>query len=242
MDSGTVGNHPLTSSMEEERLPTDLNSGGVAGVILAAGESSRMGRDKALLLFDDETFLQHLINVLRDEVSPLVVVLGHHASEIERQIVSPSKSGDPIAPAAGVIVLRNPDYRLGQLSSLHVALRYLILRPASGILISLVDHPAISKKIVRLLLARFKRTQSPILIPTYRGRRGHPVLFARSLFQELMDAPLDEGARFVIHRHAAMMEEVEMDEEAILIDVDHPEDYRVLLAKRRPKSAEDDST
>ena len=173
------------------------SSGAVAGVILAAGESRRMGRDKALLPFGPENFLDHLIAVLQGEASPLLVVLGHHAEQIESRI----------ARAGGVEIVRNPDYALGQLSSLQAGLRALANQPVAGALVCLVDHPAITKEVVRTLLDRFGSRGARILIPTSNGRRGHPVLFAASLFQELLDAPLEEGARSVVRRHA---EEIEL--------------------------------
>ena len=185
-----------------------------------------MGRDKALLPVGAETFLEHLIHVLQPVMSPLVIVLGHHAAEIEQQIKLGRDSS-----AETVTILKNPDYALGQLSSLKVALRYLIARPVSAAVMALVDHPAITSDVVRLLLNRLREGGAPILIPTYQGRRGHPVLFARRLFQELLDAPLDQGARFVVHQHAAEVELVETDEQGILWDIDFPADYERLIAK-----------
>jgi len=196
----------------------------IAGIILAAGESSRMGRDKALLPLGRETFLEHLIEVLRGEVSPLLIVLGHHAEEIAGRIA-------PLADVRNVRIVRNPDYQLGQLSSLQAALRVLANEPvagAPGVLVCLVDHPAITKAVVRTLLERFEKQPSSILIPTCQGRRGHPVLFPARLFPELLDAPLEEGARFVVRRHAAEVELVETGEEGILLDVDRPADYEAL--------------
>ncbi len=189
-----------------------------------------MGRDKALLPLGDETFLQHLIAVLRGKVSPLIVVLGHHASEIERQIAPGAETPGPAA-ADDLVFLRNPNYFLGQLSSLQVALRYLAERTAEGALVALVDHPAITKEVVALLLRRFEKTRAPVLIPTRQGRRGHPVLFARRLFQELLEAPVEEGARIVVRRHADEVELVETDEEGILLDIDRPEDYERLVKR-----------
>ncbi len=203
------------------------SSQAVAGIILAAGESRRMGRDKALLPLGQLSFLEHLAGALQGEVSPLLVVLGHHAQEIESQI----------PPADALVVLRNPNYSLGQLSSLQVALRHIENQPAAGALVCLVDHPAISKEVVRFLLERFAKTQAPILIPTCRGRRGHPVLFARRLFRELLDAPLEEGARSVVRKHAAEVELAETGEEGILLDIDKPEDYQALLARRTAEDA-----
>jgi molybdenum cofactor cytidylyltransferase len=208
-------------------LHTPATSGpqNVAGIILAAGESSRMGRDKALLPLTSQgsgqTFLEHLTEILDGEVSPLVIVLGHHADEIQKHIQLP--------PAARI--LRNPDYGMGQLSSLRVALQGLRGQDVAGALVCLVDHPALTKQVVRALLARFRQSTASILVPTFQGRRGHPVLFASRLFGELQDAPLDQGARWVVHRHPAEVELVEVDEEGILWDVDRPEDYDALKSR-----------
>ena len=196
----------------------------IAGIILAAGESSRMGRDKALLPLGRETFLERLIEILRGEVSPLLVVLGHHAEEIVARI---SRPAGPARPDDFQIV-RNPDYKLGQLSSLQAALRSLQGQSVAGALVCLVDHPAITTAVVRAVLERFRTRQPEIIIPTCRGRRGHPVFFSAKLFPELLDAPLDQGARVVVRRHAAAVELVETGEEGILLDVDRPDDYELL--------------
>ena len=213
----------------------------IAGIILAAGESSRMGRDKALLPLGRETFLEHLIEVLRGEVSPLLVVLGHHAEQIESRFASFPE----------IQMVRNPDYEQGQLSSLQAALRALANQSVSGALVCLVDHPAITKNVVRTVLERFRSQAarhpealghrvSRIIIPTCHGRRGHPVLFASGLFQELLDAPLEEGARFVVRRHATEVELLETGEEGILLDVDLPADYEALLRRWESPTAGDD--
>ena len=200
----------------------------IAGIILAAGESSRMGRDKALLPLGRETFLEHLIEVLRGEVRPLLVVLGYHAEEIAARL----------APFTDVEIVRNPNYKLGQLSSLQAALRAPASGPVAGALVCLVDHPAITKEVVRAVLARFERHPTRIIIPTCRGHRGHPVLFPSRLFEELLDAPLEEGARAVVRRHAAEVELVETGEEGILLDVDRPADYEALLERSSQRTGE----
>ena len=199
-----------------------------------------MGRDKALLPIGAETFLEHIIRTLRELVSPLVIVLGSHADEIELAIQSSmsecTEHSPGIAPNASssqeIIILRNPDYLQGQLTSLKAALKYLMPTGASGAIAALVDHPAISAKVVTELLDRFEAGGAPILIPSYKYRRGHPVLFSRSLFQELMDAPIEEGARSVVRRHAAEIEHVEVDDEGVLLDIDYPSDYQAYLDRR----------
>lgn len=180
-----------------------------------------MGTDKALLPLGNKTFLDHLLEVLHGEVFPRVVVLGHHAAEIESCL--------PLS--VDLQVLHNPRYSLGQLSSLQVALRHLLDQPVEGALVCLVDHPAISRKVLRTLLTRFQSSGASIVIPTCQGRPGHPVLFARSLFDELLQAPLEEGARYVVRRHAADTEQVEVAWEGILWDIDRPADYRQLLER-----------
>ena len=181
-----------------------------------------MGRDKALLPLGPQTFLERIAEALLGEVAPLVIVVGYHAAEIEAQIEA------KIPAPFQARVLHNPDYKLGQLSSLWVALRALENDPVSAALVCLVDHPAISKQVVRALLERFRQTGAPVVIPTHHGRRGHPVLLARSLFPELLAAPLEQGARAVVQRHAPEVELVETDDEGVLLDIDRPEDYERL--------------
>ena len=206
----------------------------IAGIILAAGESSRMGRDKALLPLGQETFLERLIEILRGEVSPLLVVLGHHAEKIAGRIPRPASSFS----FDDLQIVRNPDYKLGQLSSLQAALRSLEGRSVAGALVCLVDHPAITTAVVRAVLERFRKRQSRIIIPTCNGRRGHPVFFSAELFPELLAAPLDQGARVVVRRHADDVALVETGEEGILLDVDRPDDYALLRERWKSLSGE----
>jgi molybdenum cofactor cytidylyltransferase len=187
-----------------------------------------MGRDKALLPLGTETFAERLLGVLSGAVSPIIVVLGHHADEIERAI-TPAMARTP-----GARVARNPDYRLGQLSSLQTALRALAGDNAAGAVVCLVDHPAIPRGVVEQLLARFAGSGAPILIPSHARRRGHPVLFPARLFPELLAAPSGEGARVVVTAHAGEIEYVETDEESVLWDIDRPEDYERLLKRLQP--------
>lgn len=191
----------------------------VAGIILAAGESSRMGTDKALLALGGETFLNRLLKVFSAEVDPVLVVLGHHADEIAATV-------DAQLP---VSVLLNPDYKLGQLSSLKAALRYLSEQQAvDAALLCLVDHPGVSKSIVRGLIERFRQTAAPVVVPSCRNRRGHPVLFARKLFPELLEAPLEHGAISVLRKYEKEFEYVVTEDEGVLLDVDLPADYEAL--------------
>jgi molybdenum cofactor cytidylyltransferase len=219
----------LTAKSSENMGPPSASAPALAGIILAAGESSRMGRDKALLPLGPQTFVERLLSVLQGAARPIVVVLGYHADDIESAIAR------AVARTPGARVECNPDYRQGQLSSLKVALRALAHESVSGAILCLVDHPAISRTVVDQLRERFADTHAPIVIPSYRGRRGHPVLFAASLFPELLAAPVSEGARVVVHAHERDIAFVDTDDDSVLWDIDRPEDYEMLM--RRWKSA-----
>lgn len=191
-----------------------------------------MGRDKALLPLGTGTFVERLLEVLDGVVSPIVVVLGHHAGPIEHAITP------VMARTSGARVVRNADYRLGQLSSLQAALRTLAGERVAGALVCLVDHPAIPRSVVAEMVARFRAAGAPILIPSHQSpsqgrRRGHPVLFAARLFPELLAAPPGAGARAVVNAHASEIVYVETDEEAVLWDIDRPEDYEKLIERWR---------
>jgi molybdenum cofactor cytidylyltransferase len=190
----------------------------IAGLILAAGESSRMGTDKALLNYRGRTFLETLLATLREAgLDRIAVVLGHHAEEIQ-QAVSLQQ----------VQVVINPDYRLGQTSSLQAGLRALGITDFEGIVMCLVDHPAISADVLRKLLEGFKQSQASVVIPTFRGQRGHPVMIDRSLFKELMDLTPDSGADTVVRKYREKTLFVEVEDPGVLLDVDDPETYRRL--------------
>ena len=200
---------PGSASTEPKRPP--------AGVILSAGESSRMGSPKALLAYRGTTFLEHLVNLLQGRVEPLLVVLGHGADRIRAAVRLPPQ----------VRVLLNQDYRLGQLSSLQTAIRALEGSPVSGLLVVPVDHPAVEPEVVAALLDAFAAEQPEVLVPIFEGRRGHPVIFSLRLFAELLAAPLEEGARAVVRRHTAR--ELPINDAGILADIDDPESYRRLV-------------
>ena len=204
----------------------------IAGLILAAGESSRMGRDKALLKYRGRTFLETIIANLREAgIDRVAVVLGHHAEAIERAI------GWSVAAPAGVEVVVNHDYQRGQTSSLQAGLSAFERRAAESsrqlsapetIALCLVDHPAFDASTVSALLEAFERTQAPVIVPTHGGRRGHPVLIARPLFAPLLALRTDEGANRVIHAWGSQRIQVEVPDPGILVDVDDPAAYRDL--------------
>jgi molybdenum cofactor cytidylyltransferase len=189
----------------------------ISAVILSAGESSRMGRPKALLPIDGETFIEKIVGALRKtSVARIIVILGHNADEMKRRIEH-----------LPVEILINPDYKLGQLSSLQVALRRLEKEPdCDGVLVHLVDHPYLDAKLAETMMERFAAGEKLIIVPHYNGKRGHPVIFSRRLFGELLAAPMDQGAKAVVNAHSADTLEVGTENEEITLDIDTPELYR----------------
>lgn len=189
----------------------------IAGVILSAGESSRMGQPKALLPIGGQTFIEKIVGALREAgLQNIIVVLGHDAEAMRQKIAH-----------LPVTILVNPDYRKGQLSSLRVAIRHLLANDScSGLLVHLVDHPYIDAPLVNLLIQRFEDSGKLIAVPRFHGKRGHPVIFARSLFDELLKAPEDQGAKAVVNAHRDETLEIETEDAGITLDIDTPELYR----------------
>ena len=184
----------------------------LAAVILSAGASSRMGRPKALLPYREGTFLEHLIEVTRHpRIGVTRVVLGAGA-EVIRTIAKLDPS----------VVVINPGWEEGQLSSVNAGLRSLVGVDADGIVLCPVDHPLVSARLVSELVERFYENNKAIVVPTYGGRRGHPVIFSNELFGELLAAPTDKGARAVVWAHAADILEVPTDEEGVVLNINDP--------------------
>jgi molybdenum cofactor cytidylyltransferase len=188
----------------------------IVAIVLSAGESSRMGRPKALLPIEGKMFIEKIVAALRaTKVGEIIVVLGHNADAIKPKI-----SHLPVT------VLVNKDYASGQLSSLALALRSLDPEKIEGALVHLVDHPLLSPTLVNEMVDRFYESGKLIVVPRYRGRRGHPVIFSSRLFPELLSAPVDQGAKAVVHAHRDETSEIATEDPGVVVDIDTPEEYR----------------
>jgi molybdenum cofactor cytidylyltransferase len=192
----------------------------IAAAILAAGESQRMGQPKALIPHRGIPALQLLINRLQDpRIIARRIVLGTHADEIRRYV-----RDDP-----GNFAI-NPHWEQGQLSSLQLAIRSLDA-DGDGILVWPVDHFLVSHATIDRLMEGFFSTQKLIVVPTFEGRRGHPVIFAKALYPELLAAPLEVGARAVVRAHAGEVLEVPTENEAVVLNLNDPESLKKALGK-----------
>jgi len=189
----------------------------IGGIILSGGASRRMGKPKALLLIESETFLDRMIRLFSNVCDPVIVVLGHNAEQI--------RSG--IQRASQVTFVVNPDPERGMLSSLQCGLAALPA-DADAVMFTPVDHPGIQGSTIEKLAAG----KAPLTIPTHGGSHGHPVCIARPLIAELLALPASAQARDVIHRHLSEASLVEVDDSAVGIDIDDPSAYAELLAHR----------
>ncbi|HTQ24139.1 MAG TPA: nucleotidyltransferase family protein [Candidatus Binataceae bacterium] len=192
--------------------PPDLGAP-VEAILLAAGESRRMGFPKPLLRLGSRTFVEVLIAAILPNVARLIVVVGAHGSAVREAIPA-----DP-----GILVVDNPGYLRGQLSSIKAALPHVGPR-ASGALIHLADHPMVNAATFAAVIEGYRRLGKPIAIARHQGRRGHPVVFARELFGELAAAPDEQGARVVVAADPARVAYVDVDDPGVLTDLDTPED------------------
>jgi CTP:molybdopterin cytidylyltransferase MocA len=196
----------------------------LAAVVLAAGASRRMGAPKAAVRLGDETLLARVVDALAAAAcAPIVVVVGVHEAAVRAAL--------PARSTAHVVVNDAPER--GQLSSLQTALRHLghIAPSTPGAVVALVDHPMIARQTVAQLVRAAEAGSHPIVVPTHEGRRGHPIVLLRTVWDEVLATPAGESARAVVGRDRGRVLEVAVADRGILIDVDTPED---LAALRRP--------
>ena len=190
----------------------------LAAIILSGGASRRMGSPKALLTYQGRPFLEHLLDVARHpKIGVRRVVLGADAGPIVKEV--------NLAPEE---VLVNEEWEKGQLSSIHVALRSLPPN-TDGILLLLIDHPLISSGLVGELIDSFYSSRKSIVLPVYDGRRGHPVIFSAALYEDLMKAPIETGARSVVWAHAGEVQVVQTNEEGCVLNLNDPDTLQRAL-------------
>ena len=198
-----------------------MNRAAIAGVILAAGASSRMGQPKALLEYKGEAFLSRLAGMLGEVCGRVVVVLGYDAERVRAAV------------PAGAEITVNPEPERGMLSSLQCGLRTVAGQTGEfgPVLFLPVDYGAVRRDTVARVAAA--AGTAGIVVPVFEGRHGHPVCVSRAIAAELLALPATAQAREVIRRHRAATCYVTVDDLGVVNDVDTPEDYQTLLEAGR---------
>lgn len=186
----------------------------VSAILLAAGESKRMGRLKQLLPLGKTSVVEQAIdNLLNSEVIEVIVVVGYRAEEIIKKIATKP-----------VKIALNPIYQRGMSTSIIAGLNLVNAR-ARAIMLALADQPFIDSQTINRLIDEFCNHNKGIAIPTYQSQRGHPIIFAIKYKQELSGLKGDIGGRQIIERHPDDILEVAVTSPGINIDIDTTEDY-----------------
>ena len=187
----------------------------ISAIILAAGQSRRMGQPKMPLPWGTETVLGHIINVFQGSgVQDILVITGG-----AREVV------DKIAQAHRVRTIFNQKYAQQEmLSSLQVGLEALGIETEAA-LVALGDQPQIQEKTVRLIVDTYAQTAAPLIVPSYQMRRGHPWLVARKYWVEILGIHAPDTARDFLNRHSSLIQYVEANTPTILEDLDTANDY-----------------
>jgi len=190
----------------------------ISAILLAAGESTRMGQPKQLMPFGQSTIVEGTIdNLLNSAVSETIVVLGYQDEEVRKTV-----AGKPVKIAI------NPDYQQGMSTSIIAGLKQIDKR-ARAVLIALGDQPFVDSQTINSLVEAFIANNRGIIIPVYQGRRGNPVIFAIGYKGELLNLKGDVGGREIIKRHPDDVLEVAVNCEGVLLDIDTMENYTSII-------------
>jgi len=204
----------------------------VAGVVLAAGLSRRMGAHKPLLPFGAEPMVARVVDAVRAAGAAYVaVVTGHRCDDVAAALAG-----------RDVLLVHNPHYRDGEmLSSAQAGVR-AVARCCDAALLALGDQPAIEPATIASLIAAWRPTSAAIVAPVYDGRGGHPVLISSRLFDELLRLDAAESLKTLMRRHIDQTLKLEVNDPGVLTDVDTPADYERALRswRHRPVNGQQD--
>ncbi len=196
----------------------------LCAVILAAGESTRMGSDKALLPWRGTTFLDSIIQAFLPFSDYVIVVAGRNASNLQ-----------PVVDSLGALLVVNPHPELGQFSSLRVGLRDVLNRGRATAVVTLVDRPAPSRQTLQRMFDAYSEAAACdkwVLIPQYQQRHGHPIIIGPSLLTKLVAAPPTSNAREIIHQHPQQIEYLPVDDPLVVANINTPEQYADLKSRQ----------
>lgn len=192
----------------------------IAAIILAAGQSKRMGKPKLLLPWGNVTIIEHVISIFAEAGLEQILVVTGAAHEQIHEIIWKSSETYPVE------TVYNRDYESGEmLSSIQCGLRSLTGKAIGAAMIGLGDQPQVQEGSVRSVRDAFLQTESPLVAPSFQMRRGHPWLVARPLWGEILEMSAAQTPRDFLNTHAKDIHYVEINSPSILADLDTPQDY-----------------
>jgi molybdenum cofactor cytidylyltransferase len=193
----------------------------IAGIVLAGGRSQRMGRPKALLTAHGKSFLERCVDSLQGGgCEDILVVLNSEDSELAR-----------LTSAAGARIVRGAGEGSEQIDSLRAGLRDLT-PGVEAVVVLPVDHPLVGADTVAALVRVYLESRAPIVRAAHRGKHGHPVLFDRVCFSDLLEGKAAEGARSVIRQYRDVLRDVEVSDQGVLADIDTPADFEKYFGEK----------
>jgi|YelNatPaOPRAMG01_1025707.scaffolds.fasta_scaffold03830_15 molybdenum cofactor cytidylyltransferase len=194
----------------------------IPALILAAGKSERMGNPKMLLRWGERTILEHvIIHALEGGVEEVVVVTGSQAELVE-EIVRKTSWTKPVT------TVYNPYYHLGMLSSVQCGIKYLMSQ-SDAVLVALGDQPTVPSEVFRTLINFFPECKKGILIPKFRGKRGHPIVIHQRYFGFLLELdPVKDSLHQLTDAFSSDIFDLEVESPEILRDIDSPQDLQAL--------------
>jgi molybdenum cofactor cytidylyltransferase len=189
----------------------------IAGIILAGGQGRRMGGSKPLLVHENATLLERVVQNFRAaSLDPLIVVLGFEARRVIQRL-----------PLGGLKIVINPQPSLGLSSSIQRGLAHISPR-CNGVMLALGDMPLVTTETINLLVDAFKKGKKGIVVPVHDKQMGHPVIFALKYLDELLALRGDKGAKEILEGNPKDIREVKIESDEVLIDVDTHEDWEKI--------------
>lgn len=190
----------------------------IYAVVLAAGESKRMGTQKLLLDYDGKSVIRHIVDqITASIVENVYVVTGHDSDDVTKELCGSHAS-----------VVTNDNYKLGMLSSLRCGISAAAGK-CQAVLVALGDQPAITSKLINEIVRAYGNTPKGIIVPTYQGRRGHPVIVSIKYKDDILTRYDDVGLRGLLHEYSDDVFELTVSTPDVCSDMDVPADYKRQL-------------
>lgn len=191
----------------------------ISAILLAAGESRRMGEFKQLLPYGEKSFVVTCVdNLLASRIDELIVVTGHREAEVRQTLVD-----------RNVKIVSNANYREGMSASIKCGVQ-AVNETSEAILIALADQPQIGTAVINQVIKVYEKDHPLIVIPVYNNKRGHPIILAARLKAEILAITAEVGLKQVVRAHQTEVVYAGVADDAVLVDFDYPEDYRRLIS------------